>query len=281
MIAHRSRRPGRQVHSADSDAIPCPPRRPPCGPRDSRRIRLPRGDARQRDRARAKAELGPADRHVSAHDDRRVRARRRPAARADGKFRGRPPQHRRGPRRLPGLHADRPRDRDGRVRAECGAVRRDRGGRAHGTTLHVLGLVSPGGVHSHERQIAAMVEMAAAGGAPRVLVHAFLDGRDTPPQSADASLAALQDACARHSAARIASIVGRYYAMDRDQRWERVVEAYDLIVDGRAAHQAPARRRASRPPTRAARPTSSSGPPRSSTTTAGARRWPTATSSCS
>ena len=111
--------------------------------------------------------------------------------------------------------------------------------RARGTTLHVLGLVSPGGVHSHERQIAAMVAMAAAGGAPRVLVHAFLDGRDTPPQSADASLAALQDACARHSAARIASIVGRYYAMDRDLRWERVVEAYDLIVDGRAAHQAP------------------------------------------
>jgi 2,3-bisphosphoglycerate-independent phosphoglycerate mutase len=107
-----------------------------------------------------------------------------------------------------------------------------------GTAMHVLGLVSPGGVHSHERQIAAMVEMAAAGGAPRTLVHAFLDGRDTPPKSADASLAGLQDVCARNRGARIASIVGRYYAMDRDRRWERVSEAYDLIVDGVAAHHA-------------------------------------------
>ena len=108
--------------------------------------------------------------------------------------------------------------------------------RANGTTLHVLGLVSPGGVHSHERQIAAMVELAAAGGAPRICVHAFLDGRDTPPQSAGPSLASLQQVCARHPGARIASIVGRYYAMDRDRRWERVAEAYDLLVDGRAPH---------------------------------------------
>jgi len=106
--------------------------------------------------------------------------------------------------------------------------------RANGTTLHVFGLVSPGGVHSHERQIAAMVELAAAGGAPRICVHAFLDGRDTPPQSAGPSLATLQDICARHPGARIASIVGRYYAMDRDRRWERLAEAYDLLVDGRA-----------------------------------------------
>jgi 2,3-bisphosphoglycerate-independent phosphoglycerate mutase len=110
--------------------------------------------------------------------------------------------------------------------------------KARGTALHVLGLVSPGGVHSHERQIAAMVEMAATGGAPRVLVHAFLDGRDTPPKSADASLACMQDACARHPGTRIASIVGRYYAMDRDQRWERLTEAYALLVDGRANYRA-------------------------------------------
>jgi 2,3-bisphosphoglycerate-independent phosphoglycerate mutase len=110
--------------------------------------------------------------------------------------------------------------------------------RAGGTTLHVLGLVSPGGVHSHERQIAAMVELAAAGGAPRIRVHAFLDGRDTPPQSAGPSLAFVQKACARHTGARIASIVGRYYAMDRDGRWERLAEAYDLLVDARAPHAA-------------------------------------------
>jgi len=108
----------------------------------------------------------------------------------------------------------------------------------NGSTLHVFGLLSPGGVHSHERQIAAMVALAAAGGAPRVAVHAFLDGRDTPPKSAAASLAFMGDVCARHPGARIASIVGRYYAMDRDQRWERVRPAYDLVVDGRAPFSA-------------------------------------------
>jgi 2,3-bisphosphoglycerate-independent phosphoglycerate mutase len=106
--------------------------------------------------------------------------------------------------------------------------------RDDGSALHVLGLASPGGVHSHERQIAAMVELAARGGAPRVLVHAFLDGRDTPPRSADASLAFLEAVCARRAGARIATICGRYYAMDRDKRWERVAPAYALVVDGRA-----------------------------------------------
>ena len=111
--------------------------------------------------------------------------------------------------------------------------------KAGGTMLHVLGLVSPGGVHSHERQIAAMVDLAAVGGAPRICVHAFLDGRDTPPKSAGASLDFLQAVCARHPGASIASIIGRYYAMDRDRRWERVAAAYDLLVDGRAMYTAP------------------------------------------
>ena len=106
------------------------------------------------------------------------------------------------------------------------------------STLHVLGLLSPGGVHSHERQIAAMVDMAAAGGAAHVAVHAFLDGRDTPPKSAAASLAYIQGVCARHANARVASICGRYYAMDRDQRWERVAPAYALLVDGAAQYRA-------------------------------------------
>ncbi len=106
------------------------------------------------------------------------------------------------------------------------------------TAIHVLGLLSPGGVHSHEAQIGAMVEMAAKAGAPRIHVHAFLDGRDTPPRSAAASLASLERVCAQFKGARIASVVGRYYAMDRDQRWERVQAAYDLITAGRAEHQA-------------------------------------------
>ena len=109
---------------------------------------------------------------------------------------------------------------------------------ANRSTLHVLGLVSPGGVHSHERQIAAMVEMATrprtGGAAPRVHVHAFLDGRDTPPKSAGASLAYMDEVCSRHPGARMVDIVGRYYAMDRDQRWERIAVAYDLVVDGNA-----------------------------------------------
>jgi len=111
--------------------------------------------------------------------------------------------------------------------------------RANRSTLHVLGLVSPGGVHSHERQLAAMVEMAGAGGAPRVHVHAFLDGRDTPPKSAAASLAFMAEVCSRQRGARVTDIVGRYYAMDRDQRWERTAAAYRLIVDGLSEFRAP------------------------------------------
>ena len=110
--------------------------------------------------------------------------------------------------------------------------------RAPGRALHVLGLLSPGGVHSHESQIHALLEMAARGGARDTRVHAFLDGRDTPPKSAEASLVALEKLCARLGTARVASVCGRYYAMDRDQRWERVEPAYRLITQGQAAHQA-------------------------------------------
>jgi 2,3-bisphosphoglycerate-independent phosphoglycerate mutase len=110
---------------------------------------------------------------------------------------------------------------------------------ANRSKLHVLGLVSPGGVHSHETQIAAMVELAARAGLKNVCVHAFLDGRDTPPRSARSSLEFLRDKCAQLGAGRIASIVGRYYAMDRDQRWERVQAAYDLITQGKGEYVAP------------------------------------------
>jgi 2,3-bisphosphoglycerate-independent phosphoglycerate mutase len=108
--------------------------------------------------------------------------------------------------------------------------------RRNGSTLHVLGLLSPGGVHSHERQIAAMVDLAGA--AVPVRVHAFLDGRDTPPRSAAASLAFMDATCSRQKDARIASLCGRYYAMDRDQRFERTAAAYALLVDGQAPYHA-------------------------------------------
>jgi 2,3-bisphosphoglycerate-independent phosphoglycerate mutase len=80
--------------------------------------------------------------------------------------------------------------------------------------------------------------MAADGGAAQVAVHAFLDGRDTPPRSAGASLDYMSSICASHAGCRIADIVGRYYAMDRDQRWERVAAAYELIVDAAAPYSA-------------------------------------------
>jgi 2,3-bisphosphoglycerate-independent phosphoglycerate mutase len=107
------------------------------------------------------------------------------------------------------------------------------------SALHILGLLSPGGVHSHETQIFAMLAMAAKAGVKNIYVHAFLDGRDTPPKSAAASLKALQDQCAQLGVGRIASIIGRYFAMDRDQRWERVQATYDLITQGKGLYQAP------------------------------------------
>ena len=106
------------------------------------------------------------------------------------------------------------------------------------STLHVLGLLSPGGVHSSEDHILALLDMAKKSGVERVAVHAFLDGRDTPPQSARASLEKLQAKCDALGNARIATVSGRYYAMDRDKRWERVKLAYDAIAEGAAQFHA-------------------------------------------
>ncbi len=104
--------------------------------------------------------------------------------------------------------------------------------------LHILGLLSPGGVHSHEKQILALLELAAERGVKQVYFHAFLDGRDTPPKSARASLENLMQKCKELGCGRLASLIGRYYAMDRDQRWERVQKAYDLLTQGKADFQA-------------------------------------------
>jgi 2,3-bisphosphoglycerate-independent phosphoglycerate mutase len=107
-----------------------------------------------------------------------------------------------------------------------------------GGAVHVMGLLSPGGVHSHERQILAALRLAAARGAERIFLHAFLDGRDTPPRSAGPSLEAADACFAELGRGRIASITGRYYAMDRDQRWERVKAAWQLLTAGEAEHAA-------------------------------------------
>ena len=102
--------------------------------------------------------------------------------------------------------------------------------RASGAVLHVLGLLSPGGVHSHEDQIAAFLTHAIKRGI-KVRLHAFLDGRDTPPKSAARSLERFE----RDFPGTIASIAGRYYPMDRDRHWDRVERAYDTLVRGEAA----------------------------------------------
>lgn len=102
-------------------------------------------------------------------------------------------------------------------------------GAAASGTLHVIGLVSPGGVHSHEKHIHAALRMASARGLKRVAVHAILDGRDMPPRSAKSSLESLMAVCAE-TGAKVASVCGRYYAMDRDQRWDRQALAYAAIA---------------------------------------------------
>src|SRR5262245_27180421 len=100
--------------------------------------------------------------------------------------------------------------------------------------LHFIGLLSDGGVHSHERHLHALVEMAARRGATRVFVHAITDGRDTSPTSGADSVAELQRVMERSRVGRVATIVGRYYAMDRDKRWPRTRLAYAAIVEGQA-----------------------------------------------
>ena len=106
-----------------------------------------------------------------------------------------------------------------------------------GAALHIMGLLSSGGVHSHERHMQAAVKMAFERGVQRVYVHAFLDGRDVPPKSANTSLRAMQAHIASLGHGGIVSVVGRFYAMDRDNRWDRVEAAYDLLTQGATANQ--------------------------------------------
>jgi 2,3-bisphosphoglycerate-independent phosphoglycerate mutase len=99
-------------------------------------------------------------------------------------------------------------------------------------TLHLLGLVSDGGVHAHIDHLLALCDIAAAAAIPRVRIHAFTDGRDTGPQTGKGFIRRLEAHLAPTPGIRLASLVGRYYAMDRDRRWERVRRAYDLLVHG-------------------------------------------------
>ena len=110
--------------------------------------------------------------------------------------------------------------------------------KATGGALHIMGLLSQGGVHSHEDHIVAMCELALKRGA-KVYLHAFLDGRDTPPKSAQPSLEKLDALFAQYpNQGRIATMIGRYFAMDRDNRWDRVEQAYRLLTEGEATRTA-------------------------------------------
>jgi len=99
-----------------------------------------------------------------------------------------------------------------------------------GKAVHIMGLLSPGGVHSHEDHIVASIELAAKRGAKEVYFHAFLDGRDTPPRSAKASIERIEALFSKLKCGRLASLIGRYYAMDRDNRWNRVEKAYNVMT---------------------------------------------------
>ncbi|WP_293759908.1 2,3-bisphosphoglycerate-independent phosphoglycerate mutase [uncultured Paraglaciecola sp.] len=100
--------------------------------------------------------------------------------------------------------------------------------------VHVMGLLSAGGVHSHEEHIFAFLRMAAKRGAKKLYLHAFLDGRDTPPRSAKGPLQSADAVFADLGLGKIATVIGRYYAMDRDNRWDRVMSAYNLLAHGKS-----------------------------------------------
>ncbi|MRX28231.1 2,3-bisphosphoglycerate-independent phosphoglycerate mutase [Kangiella sp. HZ709] len=108
---------------------------------------------------------------------------------------------------------------------------------ANDKAVHLMGLLSPGGVHSHEDHIHAAIKLAQQKGAHKIYVHAFLDGRDMPPRSAQASIEALEKVCKTTGAGRIATMTGRYYAMDRDNRWERVEAAYKMLTESISEYQ--------------------------------------------
>lgn len=109
---------------------------------------------------------------------------------------------------------------------------------AQNKAVHITGLLSSGGVHSHTDHILAMLRMAAERGAQKIYLHAMLDGRDTPPRSAEPYLRQAQETLDKLGRGQIASVIGRFYGMDRDKRWDRVQTAFDLMVDGKAEFQA-------------------------------------------
>ncbi|MGN0487778.1 MAG: 2,3-bisphosphoglycerate-independent phosphoglycerate mutase [Ruminococcus sp.] len=124
------------------------------------------------------------------------------------------------------INEDKLKDNEAIVKAMDNALK-------NGTSLHLMGLMSPGGVHSHMEHLYGILELAKKKGLEKVYVHAFLDGRDVPPSSAKEYIQNCVDKMAEIGVGKIATISGRYYAMDRDNRWERVVKAYSAMVYGK------------------------------------------------
>src|SRR5215470_7377909 len=106
--------------------------------------------------------------------------------------------------------------------------------RSGGRRLHLCGLLSDGGVHSHQNHLYALLRLARQNGVERVFVHCFMDGRDTLPTSGAGYIEALQQKMREYATGEIASVSGRYYAMDRDRKWDRELKTFDAMVQGKA-----------------------------------------------
>mgnify|MGYP000823324148 CR=1 FL=1 len=121
---------------------------------------------------------------------------------------------------------------DGEMEREPALLHAMENAKKPGAALHLMGLLSDGGVHSHNRHLYGLIEMAKKNGVEKVYIHCFMDGRDVPPTSGAEYIDELQQELDKIGVGKIATVSGRYYAMDRDNRWERVVKAYDAMVNG-------------------------------------------------
>ena len=130
--------------------------------------------------------------------------------------------------------------RDGSIFANARLLSACQKAKAENRPLHLLGLVSNGGVHSQMSHLYALLELAKAESVPQVYVHALLDGRDTPPSSALGFIRELEERMRRENLGRVATVTGRYYTMDRDKRWDRVEKGYRALVYGEGLRAASA-----------------------------------------
>ena len=152
---------------------------------------------------------------------------------SDGQLRGWTHQHRRWPHRLSGADPHYKIYSGWRLLRKRSSAFCSRKLQEEQLFPHLFGLLSDGGVHSHIEHLYGLLELAKKHGLSKVYVHCFMDGRDVPPTSGKEFVEQLQNKCSELSVGKIASVMGRYYAMDRDNRWERVEKAYDVLIRGK------------------------------------------------